>query len=79
MRPTRDEPDRFVPGAVVEVVVEDAEMDHYRGDRGTILVRDANGDVHIYWDKGLLDVWHVPDAQDLLRVIAEAGAANSSA
>jgi uncharacterized protein DUF4314 len=71
MRPQRDEPGRFVPGAVVEVVVEDAEMDHHQGDRGTVLVRDALGDVHIRWDKGLLDVWHVPDAEDLLRVIGE--------
>jgi len=71
MKVRRDEADQFVPGALVEAMVEDPEMDHYRGDRGTILVRDALGDLHVRWDKGLLDVWHVPDAQDLLRVIRE--------
>jgi hypothetical protein len=69
MRPQQDETDRFVPGAVVEVVVDDSEMEHYAGDRGMVQVRDALGDLHILWDKGLLDVWHVPDAQYFLHVI----------
>jgi hypothetical protein len=69
MRPQRNEADRFVPGVVVEVVVDDSEMEHYLGDRGAVQVRDALGDLHILWDKGLLDVWHVPDAQHFLRVV----------
>jgi hypothetical protein len=51
--------------------VEDPEEELYCGDRGTILVRDALGDLHILWSNGELDVWKVPDAQTYLRVIVD--------
>ncbi|HEY8202715.1 MAG TPA: DUF4314 domain-containing protein [Actinomycetota bacterium] len=65
------EPDPFAPDAVVEVVVEDPQEELYRGDRGTILVRDAIGDLHILWDSGDIDIWKVSDARTYLRVVTD--------
>lgn len=71
MNADHEEPDPFALGAVVEILVDDPEEDLYRGDRGTILVRDALGDLHIAWDKGRIEVWQVSEARAQLRVIAE--------
>ena len=64
-------PNPLMPDAVVEVVAEDPQGELHRGDRGTILVRDALGDLHILWDSGDIDIWKVSDAQMYLRVIAD--------
>jgi Domain of unknown function (DUF4314) len=66
-----EESDTFALGAVVENVIDDPDEDLYRGDRGTILVRDALGDLHVAWDKGRIEVWRVSEARTRLRVIAE--------
>ena len=71
MNPRHEESDPFTLGAVVENLTDDPDEDLYRGDRGTILVRDALGDLHIAWDKGRIEVWKVFEAQAQLRVVSD--------
>jgi uncharacterized protein DUF4314 len=59
----------FAIGAVVEMSVDDPDEDLYRGDRGTVVVRDALGDLHIAWDKGRIEVWAPAEATAKLRAI----------
>ena len=59
--------DPYPLGTVVEMTADDPDEDLYRGDRGTVVVRDALGDVHIAWDKGRIEVWSVEEAMARLR------------
>jgi hypothetical protein len=63
------EPPEFVPGTVVEVAADDLADDLHAGERGTVLVRDPNDDVHVLWDSGDINIWTIPDARAWLRVI----------
>ena len=71
MNAGHEESDPFALGAVVEILVDDSDEDLHRGDRGTILVRDALGDLHIAWGKGRIEVWQESEARAELRVIAK--------
>jgi hypothetical protein len=51
------------------MMADDPAEDLYRGDRGTVVVRDALGDLHIAWDKGRIEVWADEDVLAKLRAV----------
>ena len=65
MSSSREDP--YPAGMVVEMTADEPEEDRYRGDRGTIVARDALGDLHVAWDKGRIEVWSVEEAVAKLR------------
>ncbi|MGH2722360.1 MAG: hypothetical protein ACRDJO_12290 [Actinomycetota bacterium] len=62
-------PEPFPVGVVVEMLIDDPTQDYRGGDRGTVLLRDALGDLHIDFERGGVGVWSVAEAQAQLRVV----------
>ena len=62
----------FVPGAIVEFH-HAGDSSHDQRERGRILLKDYNGDLHIQWNEAGVEVWSVADAEKELRLVSPSG------
>ena len=62
----------FGPGAIVEFP-HAGDPSHDQGERGRIILKDYNGDLHIQWNEAGVEVWSVAEAEKELRLVSPPG------